>query len=109
MWNKDGILSLIDPAISDPAFEADILRCIQVGLLSVQEFPEDRPSITMVISMIESEVTYLPHPTQPGFTQRRVPLWNEAEQYPLWNEAEQYGNGRYHSVNGVSISSLGGR
>lgn len=93
-------MSLIDPAISDPAFEADILRCIQVGLLSVQELPEDRPSITMVISMIESEVTYLPHPTQPGFTQRRV---------PLWNEAEQYGNGRYHSVNGVSISSLGGR
>ncbi|XP_021726295.1 G-type lectin S-receptor-like serine/threonine-protein kinase At1g11330 [Chenopodium quinoa] len=99
LWNKDDILSLIDPTISEPTFRLEILRCIQVGLLSVQEFPEDRPSITMAVSMIESEVIELPRPTQPGFTLRRVGSLNEAQR-----------NGREcFSVNGVSISSIGGR
>ncbi|XP_056689783.1 G-type lectin S-receptor-like serine/threonine-protein kinase At1g11330 isoform X2 [Spinacia oleracea] len=99
LWNEGDILSLIDPAVSALDFQAEILRCIQVGLLSVQEFPEDRPSITTVVSMIESEITDLPRPTQPGFTQRRIASWNGTQQ-----------NGRdCYSVNGVSISSLGGR
>ncbi|XP_056688252.1 G-type lectin S-receptor-like serine/threonine-protein kinase At1g11300 [Spinacia oleracea] len=99
LWNEDDILSLIDPAISASDFQAEILRCIQVGLLSVQEFPEDRPSITTIVSMIESEVTDLPRPTQPGFTQRRIGLVNGAQQNGL----------DCYSVNGFSISSLGGR
>lgn len=99
LWNEDNILSLIDPAIFDSATQAEILRCIHVGLLSLQEFPEDRPSITTVVSMIESEVTDLPRPTQPGFTQRRIASLNGTQQNGL----------DCYSVNGVSITSLGGR
>ncbi|XP_021862912.2 uncharacterized protein [Spinacia oleracea] len=99
LWNEGGILSLVDPAISALDFEAEILRCIQIGLLSVQEFPEDRPSITTVVTMIESEVTDLPCPTQPGFTQRRIAFMNGVQQ----NVRDCY------SVNGASITSLGGR
>uniref|UniRef100_A0A803LL34 Uncharacterized protein n=1 Tax=Chenopodium quinoa TaxID=63459 RepID=A0A803LL34_CHEQI len=99
LWNEDDILSLIDPTISGSTFQLEILKCIQVGLLSVQEFPEDRPSIAMVVSMIESEVIELPRPTQPGFTLRRIVSLNEAQR-----------NGREcFSVNGVSISCIGGR
>ena len=52
LWNGDDILSLLDPAILALDFQAEILRCIQVGLLSVQEFSEDTPSITTVVCMI---------------------------------------------------------
>ncbi|KAL2926567.1 hypothetical protein RDABS01_019395 [Bienertia sinuspersici] len=52
LWNKDDMRSLIDPTISDPCFEVEILKCIHVGLLCVQEFPQDRPSISTVISML---------------------------------------------------------
>ncbi|XP_048491146.1 G-type lectin S-receptor-like serine/threonine-protein kinase At1g11300 isoform X2 [Beta vulgaris subsp. vulgaris] len=99
LWNEDNILSLIDPTISESTFQAEILRCIQVGLLCVQELSEDRPSVSMVISMAENEVLNLPIPAQPGFTQRRVDFLNEAQQ-----------NGHeYCSVNRVSITSLSAR
>uniref|UniRef100_A0A803LL33 non-specific serine/threonine protein kinase n=1 Tax=Chenopodium quinoa TaxID=63459 RepID=A0A803LL33_CHEQI len=99
LWNDDNILSLIDPTISESTRHAEILKCIQLGLLCVQEVPEDRPSVSMVISMIESQVTDLPHPTQPGFTQRRIASHNEAQQ----NAHE------YCSVDRASITVLSGR
>ncbi|KAL2932192.1 hypothetical protein RDABS01_037602 [Bienertia sinuspersici] len=89
LWNEDDILSLIDPAICEATFEAEILRCIQVGLLSVQEFPEDRPSITRVVFMIENDITDLPYPTQPGFTQRRIASSNEGQQNGNVNDSDE--------------------
>lgn len=93
-------MSLIDPTISESTFDMEILKCIQIGLLCVQEFPEDRPSSSMVLSMIEGEVTNLPRPSQPGFTLRR----NEDNQ----NEAHQNGH-EYCSVDRLSITMLTGR
>ncbi|KAH9611853.1 hypothetical protein KSS87_019532, partial [Heliosperma pusillum] len=96
LWNEDNILSLIDPFVLESGFQDEILRCIQVALLCVQELPEDRPNISMVISMIDSEVLNLPHPKQPGFTQRRYTDNNQSE------------NGT-SSVNRVSLSYITGR
>lgn len=88
---------MIDPAISESTSQLEIMRCIQVGLLCVQEFPEDRPIITAVVSMIENEVIDLPRPTQPGFILRRAAPWNEVKPNDCY------------SVNGVSMTSVGGR
>lgn len=93
MWNEGKLWSFIDPNILEPAFKTEILRFIQLGLLCVQEFPKDRPTISMVVSMIENEGTDLPCPTQPGFTQRR-------------NDSSQIHG---YTGNGASISSLVGR
>ena len=47
-------------------------QSIHMGLLCVQECPEDRPSMSYVVSMLSSEGA-LPEPKQPGFyTARRV-------------------------------------
>ena len=47
-------------------------RSIHMGLLCVQECPEDRPSMSYVVSMLSSEGA-LPVPKQPGFyTARKV-------------------------------------
>ena len=50
---------------------SEMLKCIQVGLLCVQKRPEERPSISSVLFMLDSENASLPQPKQPGFYNER--------------------------------------
>lgn len=52
-----------------PASEA--LRCIQVGLLCVQQRPEERLTMSSVLLMLDSETALLPQPGRPGFYAER--------------------------------------
>ena len=45
---------------------SEVLRCIHISLLCLQQCPEDRPSMSSVIVMLGSEGA-LPQPKQPGF------------------------------------------
>ncbi|KAG2685197.1 hypothetical protein I3760_10G113300 [Carya illinoinensis] len=72
MWETDNIAVLIDPVISEPCSKMEILRCIHVGLLCVQDFAKDRPSVHVAISMLKSEIIELPRPKQPVFTTIQV-------------------------------------
>ena len=74
MWNASNIVALIDPIIYEPCFEMEILRCIHVGLLCVEEFAKDRPIVSVVISTHKSEIVDLPHPKQPAFIERKIAL-----------------------------------
>ncbi|XP_054776640.1 G-type lectin S-receptor-like serine/threonine-protein kinase At1g11330 isoform X2 [Prosopis cineraria] len=80
IWTEDNIKSLIDPEIYDSSFHMEILRCIQVGLLCVQELAKDRPSMAFVYSMLNSEIVNLPSPTQPAFTKRQYTMSEESSQ-----------------------------
>ncbi|KAL9243749.1 hypothetical protein vseg_017600 [Gypsophila vaccaria] len=68
LWNEGNIDALIDPMISEPRFHTDIKRCIQVGLLCVQEVAKDRPNISTVISMLDADIEQLSQPKKPPFT-----------------------------------------
>ena len=72
MWNDDNIMALVDPTIWDPCFQMEMLRCIHVGLLCVQELARDRPTVSSIISMLNSEILDLPAPKQPAFTERQI-------------------------------------
>jgi hypothetical protein len=48
-----------------------MLRCIQIGLLCVQELPRERPNISTVVLMLISEITHLPPPGKVAFVYRR--------------------------------------
>ncbi|XP_062161867.1 G-type lectin S-receptor-like serine/threonine-protein kinase At1g11330 [Alnus glutinosa] len=72
LWNAENIMALTDPMIREPCFEMEILRCIHVGLLCVQDFAKDRPTVSVVISMLKSETIDLPLPKQPAFTERQI-------------------------------------
>ncbi|KAI3986569.1 hypothetical protein MKX01_014107 [Papaver californicum] len=50
----------------------DILRCIHVGLLCVQESAKDRPTMSIVLSMLTSEIAHLPASKQAAFIEREV-------------------------------------
>ncbi|KAK6229111.1 hypothetical protein SCA6_018062 [Theobroma cacao] len=73
LWKEDNILGLVDIEASDPSYdEKEILRCIHVGLLCVQEFAKERPTMSRVVSMLNSEIVDLPPPKQPAFTERQI-------------------------------------
>lgn len=57
----------MDELLSDSTDNtSEVVRCIQVGLLCVQQRPEDRPDMSTVVLMLNGE-KLLPEPNQPGF------------------------------------------
>ncbi|XP_065017339.1 receptor-like serine/threonine-protein kinase SD1-8 isoform X1 [Musa acuminata AAA Group] len=74
LWREGKGLDLVDEAIGDSYPKAEVLRCMKVGLLCVQERPEDRPTMSSVLFMLGSDSALLPQPRQPGFVAMRGPL-----------------------------------
>ncbi|CAH8387855.1 unnamed protein product [Eruca vesicaria subsp. sativa] len=70
-WKEGHWQEIIDPIIkesSSSTFQThEILRCIQIGLLCVQERAEDRPVMSSVMVMLGSETTAIPQPKRPGY------------------------------------------
>ncbi|XP_028061800.1 G-type lectin S-receptor-like serine/threonine-protein kinase SD1-1 [Camellia sinensis] len=72
LYEEGKSLELLDETLWDLCYQTEMLRSIHVGLLCVQESPEDRPSMSSVVLMLSSEAT-LPRAKQPGFfTARNV-------------------------------------
>ncbi|GMN67962.1 hypothetical protein TIFTF001_037017 [Ficus carica] len=67
LWNEDKALDLMHVYFNDSYVESQVLRCIQVGLLCVQKFAHDRPTMSSIVFMLENEGAILPRPKQPGF------------------------------------------
>ena len=96
LWKEDNMKALIDGSISEACFQEEILRCIHVGLLCVQELAKDRPCISIVVGMLCSEIAHLPTPKQPAFTEMRSGPNTESSEKKC-------------SLNKVSISIIQGR
>ncbi|KAI4296584.1 hypothetical protein L6164_036533 [Bauhinia variegata] len=96
LWNEDNIISLIDQDIANSGYENQILRCIQIGLLCVQEVARERPTMTAVVSMLSNESVNLPPPRQVAFIPPRKNLWSEESQQP-------------YSINSVTVTDMQGR
>ncbi|XP_058772172.1 G-type lectin S-receptor-like serine/threonine-protein kinase At4g27290 [Vicia villosa] len=91
LW-KEGIPNeLIEDGLRDSCILPQVLRCIQIGLLCVQHFPDDRPDMISVVMMLGSEIT-LPQPNEPGFLAQNVVI-----------------EGKTSSTNGVTMSLLTAR
>ncbi|KAJ6995879.1 hypothetical protein NC653_012681 [Populus alba x Populus x berolinensis] len=99
LWNSNKASDLMDPSLGDPPSTATLLRYINIGLLCVQESPDDRPTMSDVISMIVNEHVALPEPKQPAFVAGR----NMAEQRPLMRSSG------VPSVNNMTITAIDGR
>ncbi|XP_057790561.1 G-type lectin S-receptor-like serine/threonine-protein kinase At4g27290 [Salvia miltiorrhiza] len=67
LWKENNILELMDECLYDTYTESQVKRCMQVGLLCVQKFAEDRPNMSAVVSMLGSEGAVLAEPKEPGF------------------------------------------
>uniref|UniRef100_A0A5B6ZU00 Receptor-like serine/threonine-protein kinase n=1 Tax=Davidia involucrata TaxID=16924 RepID=A0A5B6ZU00_DAVIN len=67
LWKEGKGLELMDSLAGDSYSPSEVLRCIQVGLLCVQERAEDRPTMASVVLMLSSETATMPQPKHPGF------------------------------------------
>ncbi|KAM2366549.1 hypothetical protein ACFX1X_005222 [Malus domestica] len=76
LWNENRAVDLIDPSIAETCSqnETELLRCIHVGLLCVQDYAASRPTMPAVVLMLESEAANLQLPVQPIFTSIRRPV-----------------------------------
>ncbi|ONI02217.1 hypothetical protein PRUPE_6G184500 [Prunus persica] len=65
-WREGTSSNLIDPTLKTGS-RNEIMRCIHIGLLCVQENVADRPTMASVILMMNSYSFTLPVPSQPAF------------------------------------------
>ncbi|XP_025886224.1 cysteine-rich receptor-like protein kinase 44 [Solanum lycopersicum] len=52
LWKEPDLSNFIDPFILKTSSEIEIRKCIQIGLLCVQEFADDRPNISSVLVIL---------------------------------------------------------
>jgi len=56
----------MDAFLGERCTSSEVIRCIHVGLLCVQQRPNDRPDMSAVVLMLNGEKS-LPQPKAPGF------------------------------------------
>ncbi|KAJ9690221.1 hypothetical protein PVL29_012730 [Vitis rotundifolia] len=74
LWNEGRAMELVDVLMEGPLHNAEVLLCVQMGLLCVQQRHEDRPTMSWVVLMLDSENPILPQPKQPGCYTERFPV-----------------------------------
>ncbi len=60
------MLDLMDETLRDTCIADQFVKCVNIGLLCVQHNPSDRPTMSNVIKMLDSETTNLLTPKQPA-------------------------------------------
>ncbi|XP_058725198.1 cysteine-rich receptor-like protein kinase 29 isoform X2 [Vicia villosa] len=65
-WRDGTISNTIDPTLNNDS-QNEIMRCIHIGLLCVQENVASRPTMNSVVVMLNSPSVTLPIPSEPAF------------------------------------------
>ncbi|KAL1563657.1 receptor-like serine/threonine-protein kinase SD1-8 [Salvia divinorum] len=71
LWKENKIVELMDECLNNTFKECEVKRCMQVGLLCVHKFADDRPNMSSVVSMLGSDAAVLAEPKEPGFFMER--------------------------------------
>ena len=97
LWSDNKALEIVDSSMANSCLASEALRCIQVGLLCVQDRTTDRPSMSTVVFMLSNE-TFVPSPKQPTFSVRRTDI-----------DTDNSSSGIKSSVNEVTVTTLNAR
>ncbi|KAJ6893257.1 cysteine-rich receptor-like protein kinase 10 [Populus alba x Populus x berolinensis] len=68
LWNEGREMEFADPLLMGRSPEIEIVTCMHIGLLCVQEDPADRPTTSFVVLALGSEPIALPLPKKPAFS-----------------------------------------
>ncbi|KAF8030043.1 hypothetical protein BT93_E2462 [Corymbia citriodora subsp. variegata] len=66
-WRDGKPLEVLDPAIGDTYTRDEVLRCLHMCLLCIQEDPAIRPTMATVVLMLSSNSITPPSPQHPAF------------------------------------------
>lgn len=98
MWKKGQAKDLVDSSIVESCIPAEALLCIHIGLLCVQDNPNDRPLMSSVVFILENGSTTLAIPNRPAYFANTTN-----------NKVEQVIRTTQNSKNSVTLSTLQGR
>ncbi|GMJ05174.1 hypothetical protein like AT4G27290 [Hibiscus trionum] len=98
LWTEGNPSDIVDDLLVETGDLPELLRCIHISLLCVQQHPEERPGMSSVVLMLGSH-NELPSPKQPGFLLCNKPF--EVDSSP--------GNDGSSSRNEISLSTLEAR
>lgn len=65
-WRNEKPLEILDADLEESFSPSEVIRCIQIGLLCVQQNPDDRPTMERVVSYLSSVSVELPLPQEPA-------------------------------------------
>nr|WIL59935.1 nodulation protein [Melilotus officinalis] len=67
LWKEGVVLQLVDPLLNESFSEDEVLRCVNDGLLCVEENADDRPTMSNVISMLTNKIKVDVLPKKPAY------------------------------------------
>ena len=71
LWQDGKWNELLDPALGGDVPVTEVMKCLQVALLCVQDSADDRPNMSEVVAMLGSLIT-MPEPRQPAYYNVRI-------------------------------------
>ncbi|KAF7840686.1 cysteine-rich receptor-like protein kinase 25 [Senna tora] len=67
-WKEEKWLEIMDSnMIEQESYSDEVIKCIKIGLLCVQENPDVRPSMNTVVQYLSNDSIQLPFPQEPAF------------------------------------------
>ncbi|KAJ1291237.1 hypothetical protein BS78_02G301900 [Paspalum vaginatum] len=107
-WTMGTIVEVMDPSLRGKVPTEQMLKCVHIGLLCVQDNPVDRPKMSTVNIMLSSDTMSLQSPLKPVLF---IPKsdYNSAvysESYPIVSQSTSNGKSGAISPNEVSITEL---
>ncbi|GLT83211.1 hypothetical protein SLE2022_015140 [Rubroshorea leprosula] len=108
-WREGTPLNIVDPRLSTGS-SAEIIRCIHIGLLCVQENVAKRPTMGSIVVMLTSYSLTLPMPSHPSFFMYSATQSNMLSSQSFNLEGTKLQKSRNEnataSINEVSITKL---
>ncbi|GMH05353.1 hypothetical protein Nepgr_007193 [Nepenthes gracilis] len=66
-WRNEAPLEFMDPTLRNSYSSDEVIRCIQIGLLCVQNDVNERPNMASIVLLLNSYSTPISRPQQPFF------------------------------------------
>nr|POF08720.1 g-type lectin s-receptor-like serine/threonine-protein kinase sd1-1 [Quercus suber] len=73
LWKEGKPLELIDTCLEDSCILLEIVRCLQISFLCLQQHPEDRPNMSYVVMMLHGESSLLEPKEPASFVGKKSP------------------------------------
>ncbi|CAL5209768.1 unnamed protein product [Lathyrus oleraceus] len=78
-WKGESPFEMLDPIMQESYAPNEVEKCVQIGLLCVQENPDDRPTMGTIVSYLNNVSIDMPFPMEPAFFMHGRTRRNSAE------------------------------
>ncbi|KAL8136780.1 LOW QUALITY PROTEIN: hypothetical protein V2J09_002781 [Rumex salicifolius] len=103
-WRQGKVMDIVDRRLKGSS-RHEIMRCMHIGLLCVQEEAEDRPTMSSVVVMLSNYTLSLPVPSHPAYVVNRSLVTNRVsrgrESQAFNKPSRSKPKGNPNTVNGI--------